>query len=107
MQGRNFMTHKFTILFLTAAFLAGSGLALTAGHATAQGVNYNTSKSNAGNGYGTAPKTGSTGEPSMAVKHSGIPQNTTIKRETDSTTPNTKTFDPGHGMATGRRQHQP
>jgi hypothetical protein len=42
------MSRKFIVPLLTAAFLAASGLALTADRAAA-GVNYNTSKSNTGN----------------------------------------------------------
>jgi hypothetical protein len=41
---RNFMSRKFTIPLLTAAFLVTPGLVLTADHASAQSVNYNTSK---------------------------------------------------------------
>jgi hypothetical protein len=59
----------------------------------ASAINYNASKSNTGNR--TAPKTGTgNGQPGMAVKNGGVPQNGA-------------TFDPGHGTATGRRQHQP
>jgi hypothetical protein len=51
---------------------------LTANCASAKSINYNPSKSNTGNR--TAPKTGTgNGQPSMAVKNGGIPQNTSTK----------------------------
>jgi hypothetical protein len=78
------MAHKFTILLLTAVFLAAQAIVLTADHAAAQGINYNPSKSNTGNN----PKakdpdpprhaigmTSGHGSRDMAVKGSGVPQN--------------------------------
>ena len=48
---------------------------LAAGHAVAQSINYNASKSNTGNL--TAPKSTDQGKqkPGMAVKGSGVPKN--------------------------------
>jgi hypothetical protein len=70
-----------------------TALVLSMNCASAKGINYNASKSNTGNR--TAHNTGNgNGQPSMAVKNGGIPQNT-------------GTFDAGHGTVTGRRQHQP
>jgi hypothetical protein len=87
-------------------FAAVAALVLTANCASAKSINYNASKSNTGNVTAHNPGNGN-GQPGMAVKNGGIPQNTATKRTTDSTSPNTTTFDPGHGVATGRRQHQP
>ena len=59
-----------------------AALVLTANCASAKSINYNASKSNTGNG--TAPKAGNGngfgsgfGQPGMAVKGSGVPQNGT------------------------------
>jgi len=60
-------------LLLSAAFLAASGLALTADHAAAA-VNYNSSKSNSGNITGNKTGAGK-GQPGMAIKSSGVPKN--------------------------------
>jgi hypothetical protein len=80
---------RSTILYASVV----AAIALTANCASAKSINYNASKSNTGNR--TAHNTGNgNGQPSMAVKTGGVPQNGA-------------TFDPGHGMATGRRQHQP
>jgi len=86
------MSRKPTIVLLTALFLtapAASALATCQGNkcisdGAAKGqANERTFKGTNGNG-----------QPSMAVKHSGIPQNT-------------GTFDAGSGMLTGRRIHHP
>jgi hypothetical protein len=57
---------------------AVAALVLTANCASAKSINYNASKSNTGNF--TAHNTGTgNGQPSMAVKNGGIPQNTSTK----------------------------
>jgi hypothetical protein len=85
------MSHKLTIALLTAIFLTAP---VASALATCQGnkcIADGAAKGQANEGA-FHPQTH--GQPGMAVKHSGIPQNGV-------------TFDQGHGMATGRRQHQP
>ncbi len=59
-----------------------AALVLTANCASAKSINYNASKSNTGNvtvhntGTGTGPS-GGFGQPGMAVKNGGVPQNGT------------------------------
>jgi hypothetical protein len=55
-----------------------AALVLAVNCASAKGINYNASKSNTGNR--TAHNTGNgNGQPSMAVKNGGVPQNTATK----------------------------
>jgi|SRR5580704_3501175 hypothetical protein len=98
------MSGKLTIALLTAIFLTAPAASALA---TCQGdkcIPDGAAKGQANEGA-FHPQTH--GQPGMAVKNGGIPQNTATKRTTDSTSPNTTTFDPGHGTVTGRRQHQP
>jgi hypothetical protein len=67
------MTRKFTILFLSAAFLAASGRALTTDHAAAA-VNYNSSRAHSGENL-TAPKPGNSNKQPSTKNKSGIISN--------------------------------
>jgi hypothetical protein len=71
------MPRKFMVPLLTAAFLAAPMLALTTAHAEVV-FNPNEHKLNTGNVTAHNPGNGN-GQPGMAVKNGGIPQNTATK----------------------------
>jgi hypothetical protein len=69
------MSRRFRIAFLTAVFLAAPAT-FGAAQTPTPSIHYDASKSNTGNF--TAPKPGNgNGQPGMAVKGSGVPQNGT------------------------------
>ena len=69
-----------------------AALVLTANCASAKSINYNASKSNTGNVTAHNPGNGN-GQPGMAVKNGGIPQNTSTK--TGPSSPKTQ-VEPSH-----------
>ena len=71
---------------------AVAALVLTANCASAKSINYNASKSNTGNDTAHNPGNGN-GQPGMAVKNGGIPQNTSTK--TGPSSPKTQ-VEPSH-----------